>query len=357
MTFSAHLLIGGAGAVGKSLIKGLLEQGDKVIVGLRNTPLPKDLADHPNLVLQKFGIDVRRPEKIDELFVECRELLLEMGISRCSVWNLAAPLSVDAAADPNASHAITVGGMRNILEGMCKVNAANEQDSPVFTKLLFTDSIGSFGCEAPRENVLASWLPANPNQDPGSDYGRQKRECRNLMDEFSRKEGLDTRWAVLPGVLHTNADWGNGTTEYALDCVKFAAGIAGTKKSNEGSKFSTPIDPDVPLPMIYSDDLVCGLMKLHDAEKASLNEPERGYNIVGFSFTGRELYDFLKSSITSKFEWEHGEVNDIMNKFANAWPNTLSNEATERDIAYKPQFFMQEVVKKIFDAHMVRGEQ
>jgi threonine 3-dehydrogenase len=39
------------------------------------------------------------------------------------------------------------------------------------------------------------------------------------MDAFARDHGGDPRFAVLPGVLHSEAVWGNGTTEYALDAL------------------------------------------------------------------------------------------------------------------------------------------
>ena len=39
------------------------------------------------------------------------------------------------------------------------------------------------------------------------------------MDKFRKEQGGDPRFAVLPGVLHSNSIWGNGTTEYALDAL------------------------------------------------------------------------------------------------------------------------------------------
>ena len=87
-------------------------------------------------------------------------------------------------------------------------------------RICFTDSIGSFGAEAPRRGATARWLHDNPTQDPGSDYGRQKRGCRELMAQFAEEHGGDPRFAVLPGVLHSEPVWGNGTTEYALDVRK-----------------------------------------------------------------------------------------------------------------------------------------
>ena len=145
------------------------------------------------------GIDVCDADVLRTLFRDhCDE--------RTIVWNLAAPLSVETALDPALAEAVTVGGMQNVLRAMSEVGAR---------RICFTDSIGSFGAEAPRTGATARWLHENPTQDPGSDYGRQKRACRELMAQFVREHGGDARFAVLPGVLHNNPVWGNGTTEYA----------------------------------------------------------------------------------------------------------------------------------------------
>merc|ERR1719352_1892846 len=147
------------------------------------------------------GVDVCNMKALQALFYEHAD-------ANTTVWNLAAPLSVETAKDPAVAEAVTVGGMQNVLSSMAEVGAR---------KICFTDSIGSFGASSPRTGTTARWLHENPGQDPGSDYGRQKRACRELMAQFTRERGGDSRFSVLPGVLHTNMVWGNGTTEYALD--------------------------------------------------------------------------------------------------------------------------------------------
>jgi hypothetical protein len=112
-------------------------------------------------------------------------------------------------------------------------------------RICFTDSIGSFGGTSPRDGVSARWLVDNPTQDPGSDYGLQKRACRELMHDFAEKQNGDPRFAVLPGVLHSEPVWGNGTTEYALDAL-LAASL--------GKPYVCPVEPTVsdahrPLPL------------------------------------------------------------------------------------------------------------
>jgi nucleoside-diphosphate-sugar epimerase len=177
------------------------------------------------------SIDVTDPGRLRRLFREHAD-------ENTTVWNLAAPLSVETAMDPGVAEAVTIGGMTNVIEAMSQVGAR---------KICFTDSIGSFGAEAPRSGATARWLTENPTQDPGSDYGLQKRGCRELMAKFAKEQGGDPRFAVLPGVLHSEPIWGNGTTEYALDALLAAPHQATKHGLPTGDAFVCPVDPDVKL--------------------------------------------------------------------------------------------------------------
>ena len=270
------LVIGCSGAIGQRLVSGLLRRGYEVVAPLHRTPLPKELATNEH-VHQEFGFDIRSMEKVDQLFkkyarkVEC-------------VWNLAAPLSVESEKDSSYAEDITVRGMERILACMAKYGA---------TRICFSDSIGSFGKSSPREQCPANWLTSNKSQDPGSVYGRQKRRCRELLNSFSKRiDGADTRWAIIPGVLHDNPEWGAGTTEYALDAIKAAV---------LGEVFKCPVPVDKDLPMIYSDDLVKGLIALMEAPGEKLKEPENGYSICGFSFSAARLFEELKGKYFPDF--------------------------------------------------------
>ena len=188
------LVIGGAGAIGRRLIAALVERdgAGSVVAGLRRSELPEELAA---CCCCEYGVDVRKAATV-------RALLDKYKASLKRVWNLAAPLSVETARDPRVAREVVVGGMETLLECM--------REAEVRT-LLFSDSIGSFGAEAPRADATARWLTEHRAQDPGSDYGRQKRECRDLMRRYAREHGFDCRWAVIPGVLHDDDAWGART--------------------------------------------------------------------------------------------------------------------------------------------------
>jgi len=251
---------------------------------------------------------------------------------------------VETALDPALAEEVTVGGMAKVLSAMAEVGAR---------RICFTDSIGSFGAEAPRRGATARWLTENPEQDPGSDYGRQKRKCRELMSAFARDHDGDPRFAVLPGVLHSNSVWGNGTTEYALDALLAAPHQATRLGLPTGDAYVCPIDPDVRMPMVMVDDLMRGLIALQEADEEDLKEPEHGYTIAGLSFTPNELFAEIRKHHPG-FGYRV-KLDDNMNTFANLWPDEVSGEEALRDLGYSPKFDVSQMVKGVLEAHDARN--
>lgn len=332
------LIVGAAGAVGKRLCAALTERGTRVIASDR-----MDVAGSLARIMAKNtgtcvgGIDVCDTAAVRKLFHEHAD-------ENTTVWNLAAPLSVETAMDPALAEAVTVGGMRNVLGAMAEVGAR---------RICFTDSIGSFGATAPRSGATAGWLHDNPTQDPGSDYGRQKRACRELMAQFVADHGGDSRFAVLPGVLHDNPVWGNGTTEYALDAL-----LAGPHQQTKhglpaGGAYVCPVDPEVRLPMVYVEDLMRGLVALQEADEERLRAPHQGYCINGLSFTPNELFAEIRRHHPG-FGYRV-ELDDNMNRFAHLWPDDLSPAESLRDLGYSPRVDLAGMVEKVLAAHEARN--
>jgi tRNA G18 (ribose-2'-O)-methylase SpoU/nucleoside-diphosphate-sugar epimerase len=326
------LIIGASGAIGKALAREIIARRGpgSVVACLHRSPLPADLAAACEC---EFGVSVREAAALKRVFAKHATSL------EC-VWNLAAPLSVDTAADPDAARDVTVGGMERILSALAGALAnhaagatAGSQRGRAPIRVCFSDSIGSFGAEAPRRAATARWLVNNPCQDPGSDYGAQKRACRALLARFAASHGFDTRFAVIPGVLHTDASWGGGTTEYVLDAIKHAFGDMGSDAA-----WTCPVPLDARLPMIMRDDLVRGLIALMEAPRAQLREPEGGYCISGFSFTPAELFVAMEAS-GSFPGWRPPAVtaDGAAARFARLWPDSVSAMEAARDLHFRAE--------------------
>ena len=332
------LVVGASGAIGRVLVAYLLRGGVKVVACLHRNPLklPEDLAGTP-LLSEEFGIDVLRMDTLERAFSAHAETAAGSSGGIAAVWMLAAPLSVESAHDPKRAEDIVVGGMDRILYLMTKYGVP---------RVLFSDSIGSYGAAAPRTGCTARWLTEHPWQDPGSDYGRQKRACRNLMRvwEQSRPDAREARWAVIPGVLHTDSTWGDGTTEYALAAVRAAA---------RGETFACPVPLDVRLPMCMRDDVVEALFRLTMAARGSLQEPEGGYAVAGISFSARELFTSIRRTVAPEFKWtvmtKEDERASPAATFARLWPDSLCPVAARRDLEFVARGgTLDEIVRTLF---------
>jgi len=313
------LVIGAAGAIGKCLVEHMLEQDIHVIAGLRKTPLDENLTKHKGLKCV-FGVDCVDAASIRRCF--------ELHPTIDCVWNLAAPLSVETARNPEHAYNVVVNGMKNLLTAMREFSVP---------RICFSDSIGSYGSDAPRSGATAAWLVQNPTQDPGSEYGVQKRLCRDLMRAFVEEMPLQrsSRWAIIPGVLHSDESWGAGTTEYALDAIRCAV---------EHRPFVCPIEEHAILPMIWRDDLVKGLFALMLAAPDRLLEPEGGYALGGLSFSPAELFACLKQqpgyadfTFVAEIDTDKLLSTSPAAVCARLWPDSISAEEAARDLEFKPE--------------------
>eukprot|EP00041_Stephanoeca_diplocostata_P008821 m.132292 g.132292 ORF g.132292 m.132292 type:complete len:357 (+) comp17492_c0_seq3:327-1397(+) len=333
------LVIGASGAIGQQLCLALSQKygRENVVAAVRKTPLPHDIA---SIVTSEKGVDVRDQRSLEKV------LSLHRDNIGC-IWNLAAPLSVETAKDPSHAECVTVGGMKNLINAIVSTGLQND------VTLCFTDSIGSFGSSAPRDSASARWLVEHPLQDPGSDYGRQKRSCRELMQGATMRHGLDTRWAVIPGVLHTSPTWGAGTTEYALDAIAHAVKQCTNQPDTaQPLAYECPVPPKAVLPMIHIADLVDGLLALACAPRTSIMEPDGGYTLAGFSFDGITLFKAL-AKLYPQFTWTSKlEPNAAL--FAETWPDSLSGAEASRDFQFQAQHDFDSTVNAIIAAHTQR---
>jgi len=173
------------------------------------------------------------------------------------------------------------------------------------------------------------------------------------LPRFAADHGGDPRFAVLPGVLHSEPIWGNGTTEYALDAL-LAAPHQQTKHGLPAmDAYICPVDPDVRIPMVFVDDLMRGLVALQEADEGALREPQHGYCVPGLSFTPNELFAEIRKHHPG-FGFRV-ELDENMNKFAHLWPDRLSEEEPLRDLGYKPTVGLSEMVSNVLAAHEDRN--
>lgn len=213
--------------------------------------------------------------------------------------------------------------------------------------IYFSDSIGSFGITSPRENCPTNWLAENPEQDPGSDYGIQKRLCRNLLHEYASNYNFDTRFIIIPGVLHCESSWAGGTTEYALDAIQAAI---------DNKHYNCPVPLDTKLPMIHVDDLVCGMVALMQAPSEIFDSRVncRGICLAGFSFTPNELFSLILNYYPNFTASYDPNISPNATKFALTWPDSLDAQEAFDLIHFRASKTFENTIHDIIQAHQKR---
>jgi len=106
--------------------------------------------------------------------------------------------------------------------------------------------------------------------------------------------------------------------------------------------------------MVFVDDLMRGLIALQEADEDLLGEPQQGYCIPGLSFSANELFAEIR-----KHQPGFGfrvELDENMAKFARLWPDELATEEPLRDLGYKPEVGLADMVSSVLDAHEHRNE-
>ena len=63
---------------------------------------------------------------------------------------------METEKDPSLANDITVEGFKRLIKAMDDENMSES------TQICFSDSIGSYGRSAPRDNATADWLVNNP---------------------------------------------------------------------------------------------------------------------------------------------------------------------------------------------------
>eukprot|EP00039_Didymoeca_costata_P032645 m.38713 g.38713 ORF g.38713 m.38713 type:complete len:327 (-) comp9464_c0_seq2:21-1001(-) len=317
------LIIGASGAIGQALAKALALQKRKVVVCVHRTEI-QPINEY--MIVQR-GVDVTNEDSLERAIRPFKSEL------KC-VWNLAAPLSVDTAKNPAKARDITVNGMSRLLRVL------EERLRITGCVVCFSDSIGSYGKGSPRKHATGRWLVQNPTHDPGSDYGIQKRECRELLRLATERGKLETRFAVIPGVLHDDNSWGAGTTEYVLDAIAAA---------RKGTPYICPVALDTILPMIDRRDLIRGLIALQDAPSSCIREPQGGYSIAGYALTARAVLHDLQEKFPG-FKYKV-KADGPAALFAELWCDTLSPTEAERDFNFKSRYNWSHTLTAILSQH------
>jgi nucleoside-diphosphate-sugar epimerase len=132
-------------------------------------------------------------------------------------------------------------------------------------------------------------------------------------------------------LISYSAEPGGGTTDYAIQAL-FAAAA--------GQDYTSFLDIDSTLPMMYMPDAVRATIELMSAPKERL-KVAGSYNLAAWSFSPHELVDIIRQHYPS---FSIAYKPDFRQAIADAWPRSIDDSSAREDWAWRPAYSLSEMV-------------
>ena len=307
---SKILVLGSCGQIGTELVLALREKfgNQTVIAADLKEACPAILKNGPYVQLDALDKEGVRSYIIGENIKE--------------VYLLAALLSATAEKNPEFAWRLNMEGLFTILD------LAKEGQ---LQKIFWPSSIAVFGPTTPANQTAQHTV-----MEPTTVYGISKQAGERWCEYYFNKFGVDVRSIRYPGLISYKSLPGGGTTDYAVDIFY--------KAKSEG-KFTSFLNADTALPMMFMDDAIRATIELMEAPSEQV-KIRSAYNLAGCSFTPAELAAEIQT-ILPDFKIDYAP--DFRQTIADSWPNSIDDSAAASDWGWKAHFDTKAMVKVMLE--------
>lgn len=240
------------------------------------------------------------------------------------IIHLAAILSATGETNPQKLWQINMTGLYHALEVALKFQCG------IFTP----SSIAVFGADTPSKST-----PQDTIMRPSTIYGISKLSGELLCDYYFERFNVDTRGVRFPGLISYKASPGGGTTDYAVDIFYQAL---------QSGVYRCPLRQDTYMDMMYMDDALEAIVQLIEADAAKLKH-RNAFNVSAMSFSPKEIAAEIKKHIPD-FSIQY-EVNPILQKIADSWPESLDISAAHEEWGFSPRYNL-ETTTQVMISHL-----
>jgi len=259
----ATLVTGGAGFIGREVVRLLLEKGEKRPLVISRDPSPARLADLAD------EVDVLRGD-----LGNFSHVLEAVKTARPKViYHLGASLSVPSEADPAGAMQTNALGTFHVLE------AARLFDVP---QVVFASSVGTYGT-----GIREATIHDGTIQRPQFFYGMTKVFGEHMGLFYRRKHGLDFRGLRYPSIIGPGVR-SPGAVQYTSWVIESCA---------QGRPFTIWVEPETRVPVMYIKDAALATVRLAQATPQGITTVNYLVNGVTPTPSAGELADVVRSRI------------------------------------------------------------
>ena len=267
----ATLVTGGAGFIGRDVVRLLLEKGEKRPLVMSRDPSPARLAD--------------LADEVDVLRGDLGNFSHVLGAVKTArpkvIYHLGASLSVPSEADPAGAMQTNALGTFHVLE------AARLFDVP---QVVFASSVGTYGT-----GIREATIHDGTIQRPQFFYGMTKVFGEHMGLFYRRKHGLDFRGLRYPSIIGPGVR-SPGAVQYTSWVIESCA---------QGRPFTIWVEPETRVPVMYIKDAALATVRLAQAPPQGITTVNYLVNGVTPTPSAGELADVVRSRIAgAQIEFE-----------------------------------------------------
>jgi nucleoside-diphosphate-sugar epimerase len=304
------LVIGACGQIGTELTARLrqLNPADHIIAS--------DIRSGGDELMNSGPFEVLDATNYSEL----EDVVINYEISE--VYQMAALLSATAEKFPIRAWDLNMSTLFNVLR------LAKEDK---IEKLFWPSSIAVFGPSTPKVNT-----PQLTIAEPTTVYGISKLAGERWCEYYHQKFGVDVRSIRYPGLVGYNTLPGGGTTDYAVDIFY---------KAIEQKSFTSFLDKDARLPMMYIDDAINATVSIMQADARQI-KIRSSYNLAAMSFSPMEIAAEIKKHIP---EFKISYEPDFRQEIAESWPESIDDSHAREDWGWEHHYELEELTRTMLE--------
>ncbi len=304
------LIIGACGQIGTELTLKLREINGK------NAVIASDIHEGSDELMQSGPFEIVNAMDYNSIL----KVIEKYAINE--VYLMAAMLSATGEKFPEKAWELNMNSLFNVL---------NLAKTGKIKKVFWPSSIAVFGPTTPKENT-----PQETVMEPSTVYGISKQAGERWCEYYFNKFGVDVRSIRYPGIISWKANPGGGTTDYAIEIYH--------KALLEG-KYSSFLNKDTKLPMMYIDDAIEATINIMDAKPEAI-KIRSSYNLAGMSFTPEDVSSTIKKTIP---EFKITYNSDFRQNIADSWPKSIDDSKAREDWGWNHKIDLEKMTAKMLE--------
>jgi len=286
------VITGGAGFLGARLLEKLLTHFPAINKVQVVDKVELAAAFTANEKVQSRVADITRPEEVKKIITE----------DTTHVFHLAAIVSSHAEEDFDLGMSVNLKATQLLLERCRQVNPK--------IRFIFSSSIAVFGGKLPDKiDSMTAMLPS-------SSYGTQKAICELLVNDYARKNLVDSLSVRLPTICIRP-----GAPNKAAS--SFVSGIIREPLKQETS--NCPVDINLPLWVSSPDTVIENIIHASQIDTKKL-EGFRTVNLPGLKTSPKEMVESLARRAGDFYrEFISYEKDPAIERIVSSWPKSINN--------------------------------